>query len=66
MSHGMEHGMEVFLRAMETCVDGGQGNRSCGREYQESESCSLGFRIPGVCFLLVLEGIDGEEQLSNG
>lgn len=59
-THGMEHAMEVLLRTMKSHIHCSQENRSCGREDEESEARTLGFRCPGVCLLEVLEGIDRE------
>jgi len=64
--YGVEHGMEVFPRAVETAVDGAQGDGACSRKHEESEAGTLSARGPRVRFLLVLEGIDCKNEFSDG
>jgi hypothetical protein len=42
-----------------------QRNRPCRRENQERKPRPLRLRMPGMCFLQILEGINAKEQLGN-
>jgi hypothetical protein len=61
----MKHRMEILPRAMESTVHRRQRNRPHGREDQERKSRTLGFRVPGVCLLLILKRVDCEAELGD-
>lgn len=65
MAYGVKHRVEVFPCTVEAHVNSAQCDCSRAGEYEETKAVFLGPRVPGLGLLLVLEGINAEEQLGN-
>lgn len=65
-TNSVEHGVEDFLRAVETAVYCRESDHTGRREDQEGQARALGTGFPGMCLLQVLKRVDGENQLHDG